>query len=645
MRLGMGLRDDTVGLLPFQVPFLETWSVALAIAYFDACPWAYRCTTDTSLAGIAASSAALVAAGTDHEGYAYNLETKSSPPAEWGDPVAATIAAEAIAHAAAKELVMVPGTGLMLDNMALYPLMSAHADLWVLQCQKFMKNPPGQDFREAVMEHVNLIRSGHADIPVWLQISVTPGQFQLGPDEWYEYARSVGDAAGHFPYDGNDVDKPATLALILAGQEVPLPAPAKPCKGLDSGHSRVWLVEGLQRPRYMATMAAGALSKPCGEPVPILAPHPERYEEWAELDVALAGNGPAKLSLEGLYAHDLASDLLRLASAGCPADVQVHLGDCHAPTDYDGWAKIVALDDAELTDWSGDPLGTLDGGAPVRERATVAAPGVYEVTRLGLAHQYTLQSDVTDVLVDGEAMYAVTREGYLLSSLDGVRWMCLPFVWSPPGQASLAKFAGDLHIVTPTLYRMEDRFSAVAEASAFLDTPTCCCEAGGRLLIAGDDGYIYAYDGALKMVAEATPLSFRAVCWRADEALAVGDAGTLFWSANLADWAAVTSPTAGDLVSCTIRVPGEWWVGTATALYRSRDGGVHWDTAFEEDAVFEVEFPTKSVGFIAANHGTQTRLYRSTDGGKSWGYQANPTYFSTCRLSAGVNRVLLGGNL
>jgi hypothetical protein len=217
MNLGMGLTEDNGDLLRYSPALVSSRTIKLAKMYFGKCPWAFRTIVSASLAGLEDKVERMAKAGIPYEAIVYDPEYKNTPEEETGDLLGAVDAAAEIAGRNGKKLMMIPGMGLMEDNKKLYGQLAAIADLWCIQSQALQnQNEAGAAYHNAVMPYVTLLREGNRKLPIWLQISVTPGRKVLTARKWYAYARSVPFMAGYFCYDAEDPKKPKVLTDVLA---------------------------------------------------------------------------------------------------------------------------------------------------------------------------------------------------------------------------------------------------------------------------------------------------------------------------------------------------------------------------------------------------------------------------------------------
>src|SRR3989337_2768850 len=156
-------------------------------------------------------------------------------------------------------------------------------------------------------------------------------------------------------------------------------------------YSRVFLIEDragpANAPMYMGLSRAMAADWPQGDVTPVRVPDPDQYGQFIVIDEIRGAQGLPSLPLQTRYQRD-ASDLLRLVRKGCRLDVQVHMGRCRDPRDFNGgWDKGLVLEAARPTSWGTSELGALDvvEDAVVNEDTPFTGLDLYEVKRLALA--------------------------------------------------------------------------------------------------------------------------------------------------------------------------------------------------------------------------------------------------------------------
>jgi hypothetical protein len=103
----------------------------------------------------------------------------------------------------------------------------------------------------------------------------------------------------------------------------------------QTGQSRVFILEGRARadhkPTYMTTVKAGSPSQSFGDTEKIEVPHPTQYNKFLEVAKIRGAEENVSITLTGRYARDVKSEMLRIAKALCPLDIQINFGSCKDP--------------------------------------------------------------------------------------------------------------------------------------------------------------------------------------------------------------------------------------------------------------------------------------------------------------------------
>lgn len=219
--LSVQLRKDNAELvLKYQPQIVASSDTKVAAQYFGSLGNSTRLLLGASLAELQKMMGEMDAAGAPYDGLAYDLEGwEQTPQSEKDDPVGASKQAADLAHSQNKTLVMVPGLKFMDQNPQAYSGMAANADGWLIQSQRRQgMYPPGTEYRNAILEVVNLVRAGNAAIPIWVQLSVTPGGgAPLSLDTLLAYRNAIlGDVDGISIFDLMDPNRPKTLEGLLA---------------------------------------------------------------------------------------------------------------------------------------------------------------------------------------------------------------------------------------------------------------------------------------------------------------------------------------------------------------------------------------------------------------------------------------------
>lgn len=443
----------------------------------------------------------------------------------------------------------------------------------------------------------------------------------------------------------------------------------------QTGLSRVFLIEGRARPDhepvYKSCMRMQGVSQSFGDVTKIECPHPTIYDEFVEIGSIRGADERATATLEGRYALDLASDLLRLARNKCPADVQVHFGDCEDPSDFNDFKKALILEDAVLTAWNSDDLGSFasDDRSMVNENAPLSVREVYESLDLGYGEKggSVVVNEIIDAVVAGhrscgscvtenDGCYKIlmttlssgaspaTNPDLIYSIDKGQNWHAHDIDSISGGEdgdgvAKVGQYVVVVSNGTGSLHHMpwedidgltDPTFTEVT--TGFVGAPNDIWSLDTIAFIVGDSGYIYSVDDPTEGVTvldagAAVSDDLNAVkAVSSKVAVAVGENGAVVRTTNGTEWAAVTRPVgAGVHLTCVALLDKNTFiVGTdGGALWYTTDGGTTWTSltfpGSGTGVVRDIAFATRSVLWLAHDTTTPTgRILQSIDGGQSW---------------------------
>lgn len=445
---------------------------------------------------------------------------------------------------------------------------------------------------------------------------------------------------------------------------------------LVKGAVRVYLIEGRARPDHTPDfkfcLVPGSVEQSFGDVEPIQCPSPDEYNQWDEVGEVQGAIERVSMSLMGHYAADLESDLLRLARRRCDSDIQLHMGACTDPRDFNTFTKALVIEKARYTNWSVEEMGALssDENAKVDESTDISAREVYEVLPLTFAERCgdVVTNPVIDAVIcdtpscgdceresDGcQDVFALTQQttgspgttADIIWSRDQYEDNCnsenissLPVNQDADALACLGDYlvvvsnaSGGLHYKTKA-----DIWAAVVGGWTAVTTgivaggePNDISSLGTYAYIVGDGGYVYGTEDPTAGVTVldagvATTQNLNAVHASSENfAVAVGQSDAVVFTNNKNTWAApaATPGSGGNLISVYVKNEEEWWVGDDTgALFYTLDGGDTWTQkglpGSGYSAIYSIDFSTESVGFIGAATSTpRGRVLRTfADGG------------------------------
>ena len=178
----------------------------------------------------------------------------------------------------------------------------------------------------------------------------------------------------------------------------------KDVSAAQTGHSRVFIIEGRARPdhspSYEYLMRMGGLTRGYGDSTPIEAPDPYRPNEFIEIGKTKGGKERGTTTLESRYARNIKSTLMDLAAKGCSIDVQLNIGACVDPSNFNDFEKKIILEEVDGSSYSTEDLGALASADrnPVNESLDISAKEIYEV--LPITFGQKAGALVTNELVD-----------------------------------------------------------------------------------------------------------------------------------------------------------------------------------------------------------------------------------------------------
>lgn len=443
-----------------------------------------------------------------------------------------------------------------------------------------------------------------------------------------------------------------------------------------SAFSRVFLTEGQARPdhvpEYMACLRIGAVSQSFGETEPIECPSQDVLGEFEEIDDIQGAVERGTTSLIGRYAANLASTMLQIARRRCAMDLSAQFGNCTDPRDPNTFTKMIAMENARISDWATDDLGALSSeeNSAVNETSSVSFEKIYEVMPLTFSSRAAslLTNEAVDTIICDQLACAgacgdestgcekiyVLIGGILgspgtppdvLYSLDGAATWDIDEIDSMAfGNAADAfacvgdymvvvsndvgglewKLLSDLNAGTPSLW------TEVLTGFVGGGEPNDIWSSGRHAYIVGNGGYIYETTDPTTGV---TPLStgdITANDLNAVHALtetfmvAVGDSDSIVWTQDgtLFQLATVTGG-GNNLLSIWCKNEREWQVtDDAGNIYFTNTQGATWTLGNAvpggATALYDITFPTRAIGYVSGHLNNAGRIWRTFDGGNSW---------------------------
>ena len=443
--------------------------------------------------------------------------------------------------------------------------------------------------------------------------------------------------------------------------------------------SRVFLIEGRARPdhepKFQACMKAGTAERSFGDIERIECPDPTRYGEFEEVGYIQGAVDRATSSLIGRYASDVASELLRMATARCAVDAQVHFGACTDPRLFNTFTKAVIMENVVLTNWNSDDLGALgsDENAVINETVDLSIGELYEALPLefGKRADDLLHNKAVDVVIcdqlscggdcedessgcekiyvliggvlgspgtapdivytlDKGATWDIDEISSMLSSEAANALACLGdymVVVSNDSGGLEWKLLTDLNAGTAGLW------TTVTDGFVVGGSPNDIWSVGNYAFIVGDSGYVYGTSdptGGVTVLdaGAATVSNLNAVHALDDQfAVAVGAADSIIYTETRDSWQTATATGGGNsLLAVWIKNEREWFVtDNGGNIYYTLDKGQTWtecpasgDVPGTATSLYDIQFATDSVGYVCGNLSDVARMWRTFDGGYSW---------------------------
>lgn len=452
--------------------------------------------------------------------------------------------------------------------------------------------------------------------------------------------------------------------------------------------SRVFTIEDRAGPShtpvYQSLARAQSPSQDFGNITLIRIPDPNQYGKFIVADSIRDAAGQPTITVQFRHTRAI-SDMLRLARKGCPMDVQIHMGACKDPSDFQlGWDKILVIEGAQITTWGADDLGAFDPSneAVVNENVPFSGLDMYEIVRVTaseIASTQVTQEVVAIAICDsptcgdcGRTSDGCQRVFAMTTTSGGSPGAGARLIYSRDGGTTIAttqvttmgaaENAIDMACVGNNLViisngglaihyaNTDDIINGVATWTKVV-TGLVAAKAPNDILslgrtftwMVGDGGYVYfssditAGATAVQDAGIATVQNLNAVAAADDQNLvAVGASNAVIRTVNGGNnWSSITGPEVGAALNTVVmRSPSEWMIGTATGkLWYTTDSGKSWtQKRFSGDqagAVRRIVFPTPTVGYMAHDTAAPVgRILRTIDGGASWITVPEDTNFS-----------------
>lgn len=441
--------------------------------------------------------------------------------------------------------------------------------------------------------------------------------------------------------------------------------------------SRVFSIEDTAGPEnipeYQGLWKAGAATWAQGDITRIRVPDPGRYDAFLTAGKIRGEQGTPQITIMARYTHDL-SDMLALVRKGCESDIQIHMGLCQDPRDFNGgWDKILVLTKALPTNYSTDDLGAMMDSerAVINEEIPFSGEDLFEIKKLGFQEQATTQTvqEVVDIVVCDSiscGLCGVPSNGCdkvfaLTMSFGASPGLPAEIIWTADGggtweDTTITTLAANedpdamdcvgTYLVVVSQESISLHYALIADiltsSETWVEVATGFVAAGAPVdiwsadpthtWIVGLGGYIYFTGDVTAGVSVQTAGTVTTQPLRAIHGLdaltlvAVGDSNALLYTNNGGStWSSITGPAVGVALNTVwMQSEREWWVGTAGGrLFYTLNAGTTWtEKAFSGSGagvVRDIKFFNGTIGYMS--HDTAAivgRIFRTIDGGHSW---------------------------
>lgn len=445
-----------------------------------------------------------------------------------------------------------------------------------------------------------------------------------------------------------------------------------------SSHSRVFTIEDragpTHTPVYQTLARAQGFTWGQGDITPIRIPDPNQYGRYITVDKIRGQEELPTLTLEFRMERDQ-SPIFKLVRKGCPIDVNIAIGSCKDPSDFDlGWEKKLVIEDANFTNYSTSELGAYDADQEeiVMETVDITGSDMYEIlpllaTEVGgdnltkevvaVAICDSVQCGICGIPSDGcQRILAVTRTqgdspglpAELLYTDDGGSSTSVTAVDSLPsnqGPDDMACVGSNLVIVSngdgalhyaliADIFDGDEEWERIDTGIESGGEPNAIFSLGRTFSwIVGDGGYIYFSSDITAGVESQTEGSITTENLNdvhgisETDLVAVGDNNTILLTRNGGNaWTEVNGPSGkgSDNILCVQMLNGlTWFIGYDDGeLWYTIDGGSNWTQktfpGSGSGSVKDIAFSTQAVGYILHDLSGEGRVLRTISGGQSW---------------------------
>ncbi len=444
-----------------------------------------------------------------------------------------------------------------------------------------------------------------------------------------------------------------------------------------AGETRVWIFEDGFGPgtakEYFGNARITDPSWGFGDIESIEVPSEDRFNEFDQIDSIQGARERPTSGVQGRYPREDLSTLLRIGRKRCASGVQVHIGKCTNPQDYDAnWDKILNFTDVKYSSYGLENAGALssDEQAAVNETGEFSADDFYEIAPLTFAEKCTaaVAREITKVVVcdtvecgDCDTPSDGCQKVFALQVGTGATPGTLPsVVYSSDGYDTCAALdistmtstetptdgacvggdlivisdgSGGIHVIDQDdLLAGTDNWVEAAIGFVGGSDPVAIATAGAQnTWLGGEGGYVYFTSDpragvSVQDAGNATASDLAAgSAFDKRNVIFVGAANAVIFTTNAGvTWALVVGPAVGvALTAVWMYNEITWFVGDANGdLWQTLDSGDNWTEItlpVIPTLIEDIQFFDETIGYLAiTGPGVAGQILRSTDGGATW---------------------------
>jgi hypothetical protein len=403
---------------------------------------------------------------------------------------------------------------------------------------------------------------------------------------------------------------------------------------------------------YYSCMKIDGLNKPASAVTYSECPHPNDPTKFVKVaEIVGSDSTPWTSTLVGRMPIDTSSILFDLFEKRQSFDLQVHLGSAVNIDDFNNYTMAILLENVTITDYSTDPIGSLESSevAMVNETVTISAAEVsyiYKPVLASAALDYLSDSVIVDFASSGTNIFALKVPvsgddlNILYSKNGGKTWGqvtidCAATVLTFAIKTySLAADENNLYITLNEdngnghlyIIPVKNVLSGSGDTSfiSILDNTNAIYDSvalNRTLVTVGHNAKINILDvSTLTYKTLNTSITNALYCISGidkNNFLIGGASGLILLYNTSTGLVQPPSPTVNTLVAIEMINSDTWVIGTSAGqVYITDDRGVSWDLKLQfNTCIADITFYNSNVGYVLLKTG---ELYRTIDAGFSW---------------------------